>query len=97
MSQVRFLKNWNNKLNNDYFLTIRLWTPSKHRYYLSQQMNFEKVNVLVDDELYCRAKLICMNTDILKNIPEWACYVDSGYSKSKFYKLLENFYKNKKN
>jgi len=98
MGQVKFLKNWNNKLNNNYFLTVRLHTPSKKRYYTNQIINFEKVNVLLgkNEELYCRAKLVYMDIDLFKNIPEWLSYVDSGLSKTEFYNLLEEFYKDKK-
>lgn len=33
MKQIKFSHNWNNKLHNDVFTTIRKFTPDKHKYY----------------------------------------------------------------
>jgi len=96
MTQVKFLTNWNNKLNNKYFLTIRLLTKSKKQFYTNQLLNYDDVNVLVEDVLYCKAKLVCLDIEVFKNLPKWLCYVDSGLNKEKFYELLETIYKNKK-
>jgi len=98
MSDVRFLKNWNNKLNNKYFITIRLFTKKKNQYYVNQLLNFDDIRVLLgkNDELYCLAKLIEIEKIFLKNIPEWLCYIDSGLNKKEFIKLLTNICQNKK-
>ena len=97
MNKLSFCKNWNNKLDCEYFTTIRLSTSSNREYY------FDSLNKVFDvrlkDKSYCKASLESMNEYSLHNLCDKNDYLvtlDTGLSVDKFYKLMERFYNRKK-
>lgn len=53
--QVKFSHNWNNKLDNDVFTTIRRYTPEKYKYYMSSIG--ETFDVVLNGRLYNTSNL----------------------------------------
>ena len=91
MPIIRFAKNWNNKLNCDYFTTIRLGTQEKYSYYIN---NDGKIfTVMLKNKFYCNAKLIdIISTDLESIFNQGLNWTDAGLSKEDFYKLMKRFY-----
>ena len=85
MNVIRFCNNWNNKLNCDYFTTIR--SELSFKYYLS------KINKVFRVELNKRintyAKLISVRTEVLEEIDELILILDTGTTH--FKPIFSNF------
>jgi hypothetical protein len=83
---IKFSFNWNNKLTNKAFTTIRIHNPAKY-----------KINTEYAIELKGEAKgtAILKDITILKgcNLNEFICYLDTGYSKAETTKILKRMYK----
>ena len=56
MNTIKFSHNWNNKLNNDIFTTIRNHTPEKELHYMSQIGN--RLSVELNKKKFREARLI---------------------------------------
>jgi len=85
--QIKFSRNWNNKLNQEYFTTIRRLTPIKAEYYLD---NLHKVfDVILNGKKYCEARLLCVESIKLGDIPYGLRAVDTGSESPRkvFYKF----------
>lgn len=90
---IRFSKNWNNKLALEYFTTARLHTESKLGYYLN---NVNKdFDVLCGKEKVSMAELVDVIVYAIKDLPQFFCYIDGAMNKEEFYKLMEKFYSKK--
>jgi len=81
MNQINFSHNWNDKLHNKIFTTIRRRTPEKWRYYID---NLDTIfEVVLNDEFIGKARLVTMRETtlqkIITNSPELLC-VDTGFS-----------------
>jgi hypothetical protein len=89
--KIKFIKNWNNKLNCNYFTTIRLYNNKKFYYY---EKNLAKeFDVLVKNKLYCKAILRKVSIQTLRDIiSSILVYLDSGLNKIDFYNLMCRFY-----
>lgn len=94
-NQIRFSQNWNNKLHNRYFTTIRLWTDEKYRYYFNLARNNILVDIISEGVMIGSAKLIKLELVKLNKISETLCYTDAGMNKQDFRKLMESMYSSK--
>lgn len=86
MEKLTFGTNWNNKLNSQYFTTIRL----SGRF---------KVDDLVEVEDRGVAKGVYQiidkrRMDNYTKINDWMAYLDTGYNAEETRKILDNMYKN---
>ncbi len=95
MSNIRFSKNWNNKLELVYFTTIRMHTKNKFNYYKKEKDSNSVFNILLRGEKKGEAYLVDMEVNELMYIPEWLCLIDAGLNKEEFSKLMEEMYKEK--
>jgi hypothetical protein len=84
---LNFSYNWNNKLFNKAFTSIRLYNPTK--YVIN---NLFKVN-LKGNYLFT-AKLLEVKIIYPKNITNWLAYLDIGYNAEEVINILSKIYKN---
>lgn len=84
---IRFSTNWNNKLNNKAFSTIRIHNPKK--YIIGNAYNIE-LNGISKGIATLHEKRI-LSIDKLNN---FICYLDTGYSKAQTIGILQKMYKN---
>ncbi len=84
---INFSYNWNGKLNNKAFTTIRLHNPNKY-----------KVGNKYDIELKNQPKGIAQLKEkrvlSLNQLNEFVCYLDTGYSKAETISIIKRMYKN---
>ncbi|MBI9056819.1 MAG: hypothetical protein JEZ01_03505 [Labilibaculum sp.] len=88
MSTIRFSTNWNGKLNNQSFTTLRVHDPLKFR-------AGTIFSVEVDGKLFVNAKVITVKTMCLNEITEFEARLDSGYSRREFINLIKRLYRNR--
>lgn len=92
--QIKFGKNWNNKLECDYFTTIRLLTKDKALYY--NENRGLAFNVMLKDEKHSEAVLVGLDALRLKDIPEWLIATDAALDVTQFKRLMYRMYHGKK-
>lgn len=88
MSQLvfDFSYNWNNKLNNKYFTTLRLNDKFKvGETYPTHFKGKPRGIVTVVDKRHL----------FLADINDWIAYLDTGYSRAECQKILQTMYKSK--
>jgi len=82
MRTIRFSKNWNNKLNDEVFTTIRKSNKGNTLFYRSQ-IN-KSFNVILNHEgnfhYVCKATLIAMNEKKFKEVSLELLMTDTGLS-----------------
>lgn len=83
---IRFSCNWNGKLNNRAFTTIRIHNPKK--YTVGKTYNIE-LNGKPNGE----AKLYEIRVLPLSHLNNFICYLDTGYSRDETLKILQRMYK----
>lgn len=92
MQELTFSQNWNNKLFQNYFTTFRPWW--NHRFQSGEKvrvkLNF-KTNLEKDFIVIYHFAVI----EILYQVPETLCFLDTGLSKANFIDLVKTMYKNK--
>jgi hypothetical protein len=92
MKQIRFFKNWNNKLDCEYFTTIRL--GEKYDYYGS--CTGKTFSVLLNNVEYTQACLQYVEKTTIRKIADTTItYTDAGIGCKEFLDLMTRFYKNK--
>lgn len=75
-NKINFSENWNNKLGNNIFSTIRLWTPEKETFYkASLNKNFE---VLLNGKPIRQVKLSRIDIKKYIEIPPELLVLDTG-------------------
>jgi hypothetical protein len=88
METIRFSYNWNNKLTNKAFTTIRLHNPNKYRrggrYMIECNGQTRGMAVLQD-----------IRTFTLASLNDFITYLDTGYNVPETVQLLKRMYKNK--
>lgn len=94
MPRIKFIKNWNNKLNCDYWTTIRLYTIEKYNYYKRNQI-VSKFDVMVNDRNYYKANLIDIQVMPFVLINDYVAYTDAGMSKDELFNMMEKMYSKK--
>jgi hypothetical protein len=92
MQQITFSQNWNNKLYQNFFTTFRPWWSNRFK-------PGEKVNVVLNFKTDLEKEFTCTYhfavIEILYQVPETLCFLDTGYSKKDFIELVKTMYKNK--
>jgi len=92
MKNIRFKKNWNNKLNCRFFSTIRKVLPANPRYYLDKEGTV--FNILMNQKIIGSARLIVIKEVKLGEIPEEILMLDTGLPPEEAMDVLKGFYKN---
>ena len=67
MVSIKFQHNWNGKLDNNFFTTIRTYTNEKLAYY--QDLIGYKFRVILKGRNYCEAELQKVE-EFLKSLPQ---------------------------
>lgn len=88
MNKISFSTNWNNKLDNKVFTTIRPYNPKN---FIINQV-FE---IYHNKNLKGKAEIIKLDHFNLEVIPEGYCYLDTGYSKKETVEIINKMYSGK--
>lgn len=83
MKTIKFSQNWNNKLNNDYFTTIR---PAKYSY---KKGEVRKISAPAHE---FKAKILETEEKKIKNLTKKECLIDAALNKKQSQELMEKFY-----
>lgn len=86
--EINFSTNWNNKLNNKCFSTIRIFNNKKYI------LNYNYKILLNNNYLY-DAKIIYEKGFYINQLSEPMAFLDTGYSKNETIEILKKMYKNK--
>lgn len=82
---IPFSFNWNNKLDNKAFTTIRLHNPNKYKQGLAFKIELK-------GELKGKAELREIRTLRASQLNNFMCYLDTGYSKQETFEILKKMY-----
>jgi len=102
MNKTKFSVNWNQKLNCNFFTTIRLRNDAYY-YKSAQSAIFMKATCKVQDNRFpeekdyyflFNAEVVSVENCPLDKLPEHLCYTDTGYDKQKCTNMLRTMYKN---
>jgi len=74
--KIKFSKNWNNKLNQEYFTTIRKFSKDKYNYYLMKMGDV--FDVVLANKKIGKAKLVLLETYKFKELSHALVMVDTG-------------------
>jgi len=85
METIKFSYNWNNKLDNKAFTTLRLHNP--HKYSQGQRYRIES-----SGQLRGIAVLKEIRTFTLESLNNFVTYLDTGYNVSETKELLQRMY-----
>lgn len=89
MLQIRFSHNWNNKLGNMVFTTIRKWDVEKADYYFGSKG--KTFTVLLNDKEFGTAKLVDVAIGNINDLPEVLLLLDTGLTRQE--EIMELFKK----
>lgn len=89
MKTIKFSHNWNNKLNNDIFTTIRKSTPGKKDYYLDSICDTFEVSL--NGKIRGEVCLIMVEEMKFKDIPITIFRLDTGLDDSRTEELFFKF------
>ena len=89
MNRIKFSHNWNNKLDNNIFTTIRRYTDEKRRYY-NAQVGKPFISILNDKE-HSICELLGTEVRILKDLTEGLVCVDTGQTYEEALKTFKKF------
>ena len=81
---IKFSTNWNNKLNCNYFTTIRLMSK---KYQVSKIFNIELKN-----QHHCKSIVVNMIYLKLNDLNDFNCYLDTGYSVDETKNIFKKMY-----
>lgn len=84
MEKLTFSTNWNNKLSNDYFTTLRL----SGRLQVGQLIEVEDRGV--GKGLY---EVIDKRSLTISQLNDWICFLDTGYNTVETVKILKEMYR----
>lgn len=79
---IKFSNNWNRKLDNIIFTTIR-----KANHYIDLN---DKVAIVLNDKLYKWAQVICIAEGLFSQVSEFTICTDTGYEIMPALKIFEN-------
>jgi hypothetical protein len=89
MPQIKFTHNWNNKLGCDFFTTIRRWTPSKWKYYMTAEGKI--FDIVLNKVKFGQAKLVGVSYyEQLHEIDPTIKILDTGTAKY-YEEVFKNF------
>ncbi len=84
-----FNRNWNNKLNCDYFTTFRIMNLKKYK--VQSVLNvFLKTNSGIVE--FNPVRLLIAEHCILTDVDETFCYLDAGLSRAEFIPMVQKIY-----
>lgn len=83
---IRFSFNWNNKLANRAFTTLRLHNPGK--YIVGQQYQIE-----LKGQPKGTATLVQKRVIRLQDLNDFVCYLDTGYNRNETIAIIKRMYK----
>ena len=86
---IRFSHNWNNKLDNPIFTTIRSSNEAKLKYY-KEAIGYG-FDVFLKKKKYCYAELQQVEEYLFDDIPEGLLMTDTGMEFSDMQQLFANF------
>ncbi len=89
MKNVKFNKNWNNKLYCMSFSTVRLSSSTKFK-------EGEIYRIWENDISKGTATLMCINEFLLANISPAMCLLDTNYEKDEYTKMFKKMYQKKR-
>jgi hypothetical protein len=92
MNNLTFSTNWNKKLNCKFFTTFRLFSPDIH--YIGAEFHIS-CSAVKDQIQDFKGVIKLFQIFKLRDVPPILCYLDTGYSKDQFIKIVETMYKNK--
>lgn len=87
MKYIKFSKNWNNKLDCEYFTTIR---PRKDYYKV-----FEQYEIQLNGSTKGIAELLCIEQLRFSDINNRVAFLDVGMNAKDLRDLMRQFYNNK--
>jgi hypothetical protein len=87
METIRFSYNWNNKLTNAAFTTLRLHNPAKYQ-------RGGRFRIECKGQLRGIAELKDVRTFKISALNEFITFLDTGYNVSETVKLMQTMYKN---
>jgi hypothetical protein len=88
METIKFSYNWNNKLTNAAFTTLRLHNPAKYQ-------RGTRYRIECSGQLRGIAELKAVRTFKISALNEFVTFLDTGYNVPETVKLLQTMYKNK--
>lgn len=83
---IRFSFNWNNKLTNRAFTTLRLHNPGK--YVVGQRYQIELKGQPKGTATLAQKRIV-----ELQNLNEFICFLDTGYSRNDTIAIIKRMYK----
>lgn len=83
---IEFSYNWNNKLNNTYFTSIRQENLTK--YIIGKEFN-----VILNEEFLKKAILVDIKKFQIKDLTNYMACLDTGYSKEESLNIFSRMYK----
>lgn len=84
-SEIRFSRNWNNKLSCDYFTTYRLKSDKFHI--------GETFRIILGSKLLFYADVVEIEDTFLDKVPDMETMIDAGMSAADFRNMLMTMYK----
>lgn len=87
MFDLSFSYNWNNKLDNNAFTTIRIYNPQKH-------LLLSSVRIIVKGEFKGVGIIKEVKRLHLHQINEFIARIDTGYSKEECINIIRRMYPN---
>ena len=84
--ELKFSRNWNGKLNTEFFTTVRLAS----NYW--QQGEYYRI---MHDGFCFRGLILKKSSLLLNDIPEYTAYLDAGMPVAKFKEMIYRMYQDK--
>ncbi|GHT17534.1 hypothetical protein FACS1894189_3570 [Planctomycetales bacterium] len=88
MDTIDFSYNWNQKLHNNAFTTLRLHNATKYQV-------GKKFEIRIKNEFLGVAELVEKQTLLIEQLNSFITYLDTGYDKEKTTEIIKTMYKNK--
>jgi hypothetical protein len=82
-----FSYDWNNKLSNKAFTTIRLYNPDKYKV-------GQVFNVRLNEKFIFQAIVMDAKKLRIEDLNQWVCLLDTGYEVQETKNILLRMYKN---
>lgn len=94
-NDIVFTYNWNNKLDNKAFTTLRLKNNNKYRY--ERTYNIILIEKFWPEKRVNKGEAIIVDMRHFKieKINQFIAYIDTGYSSEECKKMIRTMYKNK--
>ena len=87
MRDIKFSYDWNQKLDGNYFTTIRLQNSDKYRVGIRHRVFLKNKEIGV-------AEIVDVKVIVLSNLNAFICGLDTGYSVEETKNILRKMYRN---